>query len=244
MYEFLEIKRKSNIKKAKIPHKILKFTKQHFGKIIFTQLPESMEFYPPDLPKNWVSFLMLFENGMRLDLKIIPLEDLELYYKLEPLRKAFFDRFNIFMQNHKKSPFSIATLTQTSFEDICNEFYFTLANLHKALLRKQFILANHLLSSMREALLNILSFKIGLIYGFTTFLGKEKTNLLNFLSQDEMKMFKKSYQTHSLKHIKNSSKSLEKLFYKTYCFIICTTNFQSTNYQQNILSYIKALKKL
>lgn len=46
------------------------------------QMPECMEFYPPDLPQNWISFLVLFESGVRLDLTIIPLEDLKNYYEL------------------------------------------------------------------------------------------------------------------------------------------------------------------
>ncbi|WP_317725574.1 aminoglycoside 6-adenylyltransferase [Campylobacter jejuni] len=59
--------------------------------MLFYQAPESFEFYKADLPKNWVSFLVIFKNGVRVDFKFIPLKSLKHYYKFEPLSKALID---------------------------------------------------------------------------------------------------------------------------------------------------------
>ena len=48
-----------------------------FGRRIIMQKPEAMSLFPPTLG-NWFSYLMLFEDGTRIDLKLIPLEELDL----------------------------------------------------------------------------------------------------------------------------------------------------------------------
>ncbi|WP_301008996.1 aminoglycoside 6-adenylyltransferase, partial [Helicobacter sp. UBA3407] len=50
-----------------------------FGNILMLQKPESMELYPPDLREGWFSFLVLFDDGVRIDLSLIPLADIEWY---------------------------------------------------------------------------------------------------------------------------------------------------------------------
>ncbi|MDA3968633.1 aminoglycoside 6-adenylyltransferase [Helicobacter ibis] len=235
MHEFLEISSQSDIKSAKIPSKILVFTSKHFGRLIFSQLPESMEFYKPDLPPNWVSFLMLFANGVRLDLKIIPLQDLNAYYELEPLSKVLVDKDNLFTHTIPQTPFSITHLSQKCFDDVCNEFYFTLSNVQKALLREQFILANHLLDSMRKALFVMLSFKVGLKQGFNLWLGKENAYILHYLSKKEVKIIRGSYHTHSLKHIAKSLEILEELFSKSVKHICKKSDYK--NPYKNLYKY-------
>lgn len=235
MHEFLEISSQSDIKSAKIPSKILDFTSKHFGRLIFSQLPESMEFYKPDLPQNWVSFLMLFANGVRLDLKIIPLQDLNAYYELEPLSKVLVEKDNLFAHTISQTPFSITHLSQKCFDDVCNEFYFTLSNVQKALLKRQFILANHLLDSMRKALFVMLSFKVGLKQGFDLWLGKENTYILHYLSKKEVNIIRGSYHTHSLKHIAKSTIALEELFNKSVKYICKKSDYK--NPYKNLYKY-------
>ena len=48
----------------------------YFGKCIIMQKPEGMELFPPD-GKPRFSYLMLFEDGNRIDLSLLPLEELE-----------------------------------------------------------------------------------------------------------------------------------------------------------------------
>ena len=211
-------------------------------KILMAQMPESMEFYPPDLPNGWVSFLLLFESGVRLDLTFIPLEDLELYYTIEPLSKVLVDKNKLFTHTIPKIPFSITHLSQRSFDDVCNEFYFTYSALQKALAREQFILANHLLDSMRKALLVMLSFKVGLERGFELWLGKENTRILHYLSKKEVKVVRLSYRTDNLKHITRSAVELESFFRKIIKYICKKNNYKNKHYNKYILKYYKAFK--
>lgn len=45
-----------------------------FGKLLMIQKPEDMELFPPELG-NCFSYLMLFEDGNRIDLTLIPIDE-------------------------------------------------------------------------------------------------------------------------------------------------------------------------
>ena len=51
-----------------------------FGPRLMMQKPEDMELFPPELG-NWFSYLMLFEDGNKVDLTLIPLEETEAYFE-------------------------------------------------------------------------------------------------------------------------------------------------------------------
>ncbi|EAM0309911.1 adenylyltransferase, partial [Campylobacter coli] len=110
-----------------------------------------------------------------------PLKALKFYYKFEPLSKVLVDKDRKFKKPQHKSAFCIKKPTKKDFDEVSNEFYWTFANLEKALLRKQLILANSLLKSMREILFDMLSFKVGIKFGFEIWLGKKNTDILKFL---------------------------------------------------------------
>ena len=63
-----------------------------FGRRIFMQKPEAMELFPPELG-NWFSYLMLFADGNRIDLTLIPLEETEDYFvKSDGLVEVLLDK--------------------------------------------------------------------------------------------------------------------------------------------------------
>ncbi|EAJ6885352.1 adenylyltransferase, partial [Campylobacter jejuni] len=237
--KLLNLNKSKDIKKAKLP----KFIK-NFGEILFYQAPESFEFYKADLPKNWVSFLVIFKNGVRIDFKFIPLKSLKHYYKFEPLSKALIDKDQRFKKTQNENVFCIKKPTEKDFDEICNEFYFTFTKLEKALLRKQFIMSNYLLNSMRETLFDMLSFKVGLKFGFEIWLGKQNTDILNFLKQKEIKIILNSFNTTSLEQIEKTRKKLENLFHKNTKFVVKKNGFKLFSYRKNVKKYCKILRKL
>ncbi|EIQ9546528.1 aminoglycoside 6-adenylyltransferase, partial [Campylobacter coli] len=206
--------------------------------------PEGFEFYEGNLPKNWVSFLVIFKNGIRVDFKFIPLKALKFYYKFEPLSKVLVDKDRKFKKPQHKSAFCIKKPTKKDFDEVSNEFYWTFANLEKALLRKQLILANSLLKSMREILFDMLSFKVGIKFGFEIWLGKKNTDILKFLKQKEVKVILNSFNTASIKQIKQTRKKLEILFHKNAKFIAKKSDFKLFPYRKNVKRYCKILGKL
>ncbi|WP_232364881.1 aminoglycoside 6-adenylyltransferase [Campylobacter aviculae] len=237
--KLLNINKNEEIKKAKLPQFI-----RNFGEILFYQAPESFEFYKGDLPKNWLSFLVVFKNGIRIDFKFIPLKELKNYYEFEPLSKVLIDKDKKFVKVKNDTAFCIKKPTQKDFDEVRNEFYWLYGNLEKALLRKQLILANCLLGSMRKVLFDMLSFKIGLKFTFKIWLGKENTYILKFLKQKEIKIILNSFDNTSLKQIRRSRKNLEKLFFKTNQFVAKKNGFKIYAYRKNIFEYCNILNNL
>lgn len=63
----------------------------YFGKRIIMQKPEAMSLFPPELG-NWFSYLMLFTDGNRIDLKLVPLDELDRYLSSDKLLAVLLDK--------------------------------------------------------------------------------------------------------------------------------------------------------
>ena len=63
-----------------------------FGPRIILQKPEAMELFAPELG-NWFSYLMLFRDGAKMDLTLVPLEELPLYPPSAPSAVGFVGNF-------------------------------------------------------------------------------------------------------------------------------------------------------
>ncbi|BEJ75930.1 hypothetical protein B10834_03520 [Campylobacter jejuni] len=105
-------------------------------------------------------------------------------------------------------------------------------------------MSNYLLNSMRETLFDMLSFKVGLKFGFEIWLGKQNTDILNFLKQKEIKIILNSFNTTSLEQIEKTRKKLENLFHKNTKFVAKKNDFKLFSYRKNVKKYCKILRKL
>ena len=50
-----------------------------FGELLFIQKPEDMELFPPDLDYGY-SYIMYFKDGIKMDITLINLKDLNRYF--------------------------------------------------------------------------------------------------------------------------------------------------------------------
>lgn len=190
---------------------------EHFGNLLMLQKPESMELYPPDLKKGWFSYLCLFDDGVRIDFKLIPLEDIEFYQHNERLMQVLLDKDKRFADALPASDcaFFIKPLSRQSFLDCCNEFYWLYVCVEKDLLRGEILLANAHIHAMRESLLIMLSWHIAISReAFNFSLGKEYKFLPQFLTPKLTQKLYECYHLGDKKQAKKTLKALEKLFAK------------------------------
>ena len=61
-----------------------------FGDIVFMQKPEAMDLFSPDLFEGWYSYLLLFSVGLKIDLTLVILTDIDRYFKQDPLILSLF----------------------------------------------------------------------------------------------------------------------------------------------------------
>ena len=151
-------------------------------------------------------YLMLFEDGNRIDLTLCPTEYIQEWVDSEAGFTVLVDEKGLF-ESYSSSPerFWIHPASETDFEKSCNEFWWVSAYVVKGICRKQVIYAtDHLYGICQQELLKILAWQVAsdreavdigknykyLFIYLTAEKEKEFSNLLDFSSLDKT--------THSL----------------------------------------------
>ena len=96
-------------------------------------------------------FLMLFEDGNRIDLTLCPKEDINEWVDSEAGFTVLVDDKGLF-ETYSPSPerYWITPATETDFEKSCNEFWWVSAYVVKGICRKQVIYATDHLKTIRS----------------------------------------------------------------------------------------------
>src|SRR5690606_36580287 len=95
-----------------------------FGNIVFMQKPEEMELFPAELG-NWFTYIMYFNDGIKIDLSLIPLDEVNQYFtNSDGLIEILVDKDNRINEAIIPSDIKywIKKLTEQEFDDCCNEF--------------------------------------------------------------------------------------------------------------------------
>lgn len=218
-----------------------------FGDIVFMQKPEAMTLFPADFPSGWFSYLMLFSDGVRIDLTLVPLSDASNYFKNDPLVKILMNKESglDFETNPSDEPFWIQEPSFQIIHDSSNEFYLSISNVAKGLLRNELLYSNWLFDHIvRTELIRMLNYLAGTKHGFPINTGKFNKWLPKFLSDLDYQQLLKTYE---LSDIQNCWTSLYKsidLFDKALSEVCVELNYVKPNHTEVIRAYIETLKGL
>ncbi|RPK05466.1 hypothetical protein BSBH6_02168 [Bacillus subtilis] len=147
-----------------------------FGNRIMMQKPEDMELFPPELG-NWFSYIILFEDGNKLDLTLIPINEVEDYFaESDGLVEVLLDK-DTFITTNKVIPndrqYWIKKPTAREFDDCCNEFWMVSTYVVKGLARKEILFAiDHLNEIVRPNLLRMMAWHIASQQGYSFSIGR------------------------------------------------------------------------
>jgi len=157
----------------------------NFGRRVIMQKPEGMELFPPD-GKPRFSYLMLYEDGNRIDLSLMPLEELGNYLKEDSILKVLLDKDGRVpaLPASSDSDYWIKRPTPGMFDDCCNEFWWLSTYVAKGLARDELPYAIAHLDYMRKQLMTMLSWQVGLEKGFTFSIGKQFKYLQQHVNTD------------------------------------------------------------
>ena len=135
-------------------------------------------------------YLMLFEDGNRIDLTLCPKDhiqewvDSEADYTVLKDEKGLFESYTTSPERYWTSPAS-----QTDFEKACNEFWWVSAYVVKGICRNQFIYAtDHLYGICQQELLKVLAWQVASDKG-TVDVGKNYKYLFQYLPTEKEKEF-------------------------------------------------------
>ena len=160
-------------------------------------------------------YLMLFEDGNRIDLTLCPKEYVKEWVESEGDFTVLKDPKGLFVP-HSPSPqrYWTSPASQTDFEKACNEFWWVSAYVVKGIHRKQAIYAtDHLYGICQQELLKVLAWRVAADKG-TIDIGKNYKYLFNYLPAEKEKEFSNLLDFSSSDKITQSLFSTMNLFHR------------------------------
>ena len=160
-------------------------------------------------------FLMLFEDGNRIDLTLCPKQQIQEWVDSEADYTVLKDDKGLF-ESYPPSPKRYWTnpASQTDFEKACNEFWWVSAYVVKGICRKQVIYAtDHLYDICQQELLKVLAWQVASDSGKVD-IGKNYKYLFNYLPTEKGKEFSNLLDFSSVEKLTQSLFATMQLFHR------------------------------
>jgi aminoglycoside 6-adenylyltransferase len=196
-----------------------------YGDKIAWQLPDLMGVVDQE-PARKVPFhyLMLFNDGTRIDLSLFPVEKMKTDFKPDSLTVVWVDKEGLFnnIASSSDRDYLICKPSEKEFQDCCNEFWWVSTNISKGLLRNEITLAKAMMEGpVREMFLQIVQWYIGTNTNFSVSLGKSGRFIKNYLKAQEYNDILTTYPDHRSENIWNSLFQMTDLF-SLYATLVST----------------------
>ncbi|MFY0758294.1 aminoglycoside 6-adenylyltransferase [Metabacillus dongyingensis] len=215
-----------------------------FGKRILMQKPEDMELFPPELG-NWFSYLMLFADDNKIDLTLIPIDELEQYLsESDGLIKLLLDKDSKI--NKKMDPndekYHIKKPSAREFDDCCNEFWMVSTYVVKGLARKEILFAiDHLNEIARPNLLRMMAWNIGIETDFSLSVGKNYKYIQTYLDINDWEKLLNTYAENSYENMWQSLFDCYDLFRKYSKLVAHHLSYNYPDYDEQITGYTEKI---
>ena len=165
-------------------------------------------------------YLMLFEDGNRIDLTLCPKEHIKEWVDSEAGFTVLEDQEHLFepySQNLER--YCTSPASEIDFEKACNEFWWVSAYVVKGICRNQIIYAiDHLYGICQQELLKVLSWQVASDRGKID-IGKNYKYLFNYLPAAKEKQFSNLLDFSSLDEIPQSLFATMELFHQEAQFL-------------------------
>jgi aminoglycoside 6-adenylyltransferase len=211
-----------------------------FGKRAMMQKPEDMELFPPELG-NWFSYIILFEDGNKLDLTLIPLNEVDDYFfNSDGLVEILLDKDSLIHEEVTASDkkYWIKKPTAREFDDCCNEFWMVSTYAVKGLARKEILFAiDHLNEIIRPNLLRMMSWQIGAERGYDFSLGKNYKFIDQYLPTEDWEALLATFKENNYENMWQSLFTCYQLFQKYSQTAAHTLGYHYPEYDRAITKY-------
>ena len=160
-------------------------------------------------------YLMLFEDGNRIDLTLCPKEYIQEWVDSESKFIVLEDEKGLF-ESYSPSPKRhwITPATETDFKNSCNEFWWVSAYVVKGICRNQLIYAtDHLYGICQQELLKLLAWQVAADKG-TVDVGKNYKYIFHYLPAEKEKELSNLLDFSSLDKITQSLFATMKFFHQ------------------------------
>ena len=165
-------------------------------------------------------YLMLFEDGNRIDLTLCPKEHIQEWVDSEAGFTVLEDPEHLFepySQNLER--YWTSPATEKDFEKVCNEFWWVSAYVVKGICRNQLIYAtDHLYGICQQELLKVLAWQVASDRGKVD-IGKNYKYLFNYLPTEKEKELSNLLDFSSIEKLSQSLFATMELFHQEAQFL-------------------------
>jgi len=212
-----------------------------FGKRIILQLPDEMTFGDKD--DHAFHYLMLFEDGHRIDLTLFPLGKLSTQFKPDSQTILLLDKDRLFenIPPASDSDYLIRRPTEKEFGDCCNEFWWVSTYVAKGLWRKEITYAKEMLEiPVRTMFLKMIEWHIGVEHDFTISFGKAGRNMKKYISAELYENVLATYPDSDPRNIWNALFLMTGLFSQLARKTAEALKFEyNKQEEENVVEYLK-----
>lgn len=216
-----------------------------FGEILIMQTPEEMTLFPLSLGECF-TFLMLFEDGNRIDLTLCPLSGVEEWIANEPMIQVLDDPDGLLheVQALSNQVYLTQKASQETFNDCCTEFCWVSTYVVKGLCRREIIYAvDHLYQICQKELLRLYSWQVVAQKGEQE-MGKNYKYLFNYLS-DKALEFQQLLCFSSIETVWKSLIDTMELFHQEAQTFAKQTGFSyDQKMAEKVIAYAKSQKTI
>ena len=160
-------------------------------------------------------YLILFQDGNRIDLTLCPKEHIQEWVDSEATYTVLEDKKGLF-ESYSPNPqrYWISPAAEKDFEKSCNEFWWVSAYVVKGICRNQVIYAtDHLYGICQQELLKVLAWQVASDRG-TIDVGKNYKYLFNYLPAEKEKEFSNLVDFSSLDKITQTLFATMSIFHR------------------------------
>lgn len=211
-----------------------------FGPRVIMQKPEAMALFPPEL--DWFSYLMIFRDGVKIDLSIIPVELLDKYLTSDRLLTVLMDKDGLVKTPPAATDcdFWIRPPSAAFVDDCCNEFWFVSTYVAKGLARNELLFASHHVEAvLRPQLFNMLKWKIGAEYGYGFSVGKSEKYIRQYLADEDWALLMETYRLDSPENCRRALLAAQQLFRRASALVCGHFGVAYPDYDKEVTAYIE-----
>lgn len=221
-----------------------------FGERMILQTPEDMELYlpTPELAGAF-SYLLQFKDGNRIDLILVPLEKLD-HFTCDSLCEVVWDKSGLFtttpLPPASDASYIVQKPSARSFDDCCNEFWYTNAGLAKGLWRGETVLVKELFNTViHGALMQMMDWYIGCNHEFAVNPGKFGKFYARYLEPEVYKKFLSTYSDAEMENIWRAVHATMDLFRNSAIYIAKKLDYTyRADWDKNVSEHMLHVQRL
>ncbi len=185
----------------------------HFGVPLLVEKVED-QVYRPGLRDGRYTYNVQFTDGNRTDMAFLHVDMLE-RRPFDSLTRVLLDKDGLTadLPNPSERSHFITEPTQKWYDDCCNTFCFTLgSHIPKTLWRRKLPLLKCHVERLRQDLVLMLGWYIGVTKGFERSLGSEGRDLEKHLEPEDWREFERTYAGSDYDDVRESLFAIQRLF--------------------------------